>query len=146
MIRRSALAALLLLGGCQAYPRDTGGTLDHIRASQTIRVGIVEGDMRPIDRARVAAYLGRVGQAAGAAPALSEGAAEPLLERLKAGELDLVMGVFAEDSPWKIDVMMVEPIRTRPRKEKLALNPVARNGEHRWIMLLETSVREMGAP
>jgi hypothetical protein len=139
------LLTLLALAGCD-YPRDIEGTLDHVRAERVIRVGVIAGADEDRDKARIAAYLARVGRAAGAVPNVTRGAAEPLFARLDQGDLDLVIGELAQDSPWKTDVMMVEPIAERQEgKARIALSPIARNGENRWIMLLERAVRDLKA-
>ncbi|MBY8825438.1 hypothetical protein [Sphingomonas colocasiae] len=137
--------ALLLatLAACQDYPRDIGGTLDHIRAERVMRVGLVAGEAETRDRAAITAYLDRVGRAAGARSEIVRGAAEPLLLRLGHGQLDLVIGDMTEDSPWIADAMVIEPIaETMLGKDRILLSPIARNGENRWIILLERAVRD----
>ena len=133
-------APLLLLAGCQNYPRDTESTLDRIRAEKTIRVGLIEGK---IDAPKVTDYLEKVSALARAHPRIETGGAEPLLLRLRQGDLDLVIGELAKKTPWSTDVMVIDPIAERPLgSERVALSPVARNGENRWIMLLEKAARE----
>ena len=71
---------------------------------------------------------------------------ERLLSRLEEGELDLVVAEVATDSPWRRDVAVLEPLsRRRAGGRVLALSPVARNGENRWIGLLEVEARDMAA-
>jgi len=140
------VASLFLLSGCDDYPRDIAGTLDHIRAEKVIRVGLIAGDAQVRDRVPIAAYLKRVATATGARPVLIDGAAEPLLVRLQEGELDLVIGELSKDTPWKTEVMVIDPISRRPLgTSQVTLSPVARNGENAWIMLLEREARNMGA-
>ncbi|MGV3481807.1 MAG: hypothetical protein ACO1O3_17795, partial [Sphingobium sp.] len=112
-------------------------------AERVMRVGLVAGEAETRDRAVIAAYLDRVGRAAGARPEIVRAAAEPLLLRLDHGQLDLVIGDMTEDSPWIADAMVIEPIsETMLGKDRILLSPIARNGENRWIMLLERAVRD----
>ena len=129
---------LLLLAACGPIPRDPEGTLERVRRTHVIRVGVVEGD-------RVAAWrplLGRVAAATGSAPRMETGALEPLLVRLEQGELDLVVGgAFAEDTPWLARVTLGPVLR---RDRGIAHHVVARNGENAWIMLIERNARALG--
>ena len=93
-------AMLVLLGGCGDYPRDVAHTSDRVKASGVIRVGLVAGG--DADTAR--AYIARVERATGARARATTGASEHLLARLEDGQLDLVLGPFAKDSPWADDV------------------------------------------
>lgn len=71
-----------------------------------------------------------------------EGDQERLLAQLEEGELDLVAGQFAEDSPWIADVTLIEPLTEQTvGQRKVGLTLVARNGENAWIGLLERTVR-----
>jgi hypothetical protein len=138
-----ALAILLTLSACDAYPRDIEGTLDAVKRDKVIHVGIVTARMSPAAQAAATAYLARVGAATAARPRFTAGSAEPLLAQLEQGKLDLVIGDFASDTPWALDVSVLEPIASyRVGKRDLGLSPVARNGENAWIMLLERAVRE----
>lgn len=134
---------MLMLAACQNYPRDTAGTLQRIQSGHVVRVGLIAGEAETRDQAKIAAYLDRVSKATGARPVVTRGAAEPLLLRLDQGALDLVIGDMSESSPWVADVMVIEPIgETMIGKERVLLSPIARNGENRWIMLLERAVRD----
>jgi hypothetical protein len=143
-LRRAAqLACLALLGACDAVPRDIDGTLDRVGSASIIRVGLIENGSGA-DRRLAAAYLARLQRATGAEPRIATGAAEPLLARLEAGELDLVLGEVALDSPWITDVAIIEPLAEHRMADRvIGLSPIARNGENRWIMLLERTVRDM---
>lgn len=136
------LLAATLLAACENYPRDIGGTLARVTTSHSIRVGIIEGSLDERRRALALSYLGRLRAATGAEADVSRGAAEPLLARLEAADLDLVIGEMTDDTPWLTAVAVIEPLAEREQGERLiTLNPVARNGENRWIMLLEREVR-----
>jgi hypothetical protein len=137
---------LALVAACGSLPRDVEGTSERVEASRVVRVGLFHGLLAGPDRARAAAWLDRLGRATGARPQFVTGAAEPLLARLQAGELDLVIGEVALDSPWVDEVAVIEPLATHEVGGRtIGLSPIARNGENRWIVLLEREVRDMGA-
>jgi hypothetical protein len=130
------LLLALLLAACGPFPRDPEATLDRVRASHVIRVGIVEGSAawKPL--------LARVAAATGARPHMHPGAIEPLLLRLEHGELDLVVGGrFATDTPWITRVTLGPVLR---RDAKINDHMVARNGENAWVMLIEREARALG--
>jgi hypothetical protein len=139
-----ALAAAALTAGCGALPRDPDGTLDRIRAERVFKVGLISsGDHRQAQE-REQAFVQRVAAATGARPTVTEGAAEPLLTRLEAGELDLVIGMVSAKSPWMAQVAILRPLDEFPGAPPLRLAPIARNGENAWIMLLEREARVVG--
>jgi hypothetical protein len=84
-----------------------------------------------------AAFLAAVSRATGARAAVRQGAAEPLLLDLEAGKLDLVIGAISPKSPWAAEVAILRPIAEPTAPQHLVVTPVARNGENKWIMLLE---------
>ncbi len=143
-MRRGAIILLLSLAACRPYPRDTAGTLDRIERSHAIRVGLIAGTPG-IDRAKP--FLTGLERATGAKAHPVGGSAEPLIAALNADQLDLVIGEFAADSPWIADVAVIEPLKMRRvGKSDLGLSAIARNGENRWIMLLEKHARDAGRP
>ncbi len=142
MLRCAWVMLVLTLAGCGPYPRDVEGTLDRVERSHVMTVGMAAID--PRDAASAKAYLGRVARATGSQPQIASGSAERLLAQLEAGELDLVIGEFADDSPWLQSVALIEPISIRAVGERtVGLAPVAANGENRWVGLLEREVRDM---
>lgn len=135
--------SLLALGvcACSNYPRDIDGTFDRITDQHTIRVGYAT--LTPAQTALANGFVNRLESATGAHAMLTVGPGERQLALLEAGKLDLVLGEFAEDSPWLGDVALIEPLtRHRSGDRTLGLAPVAANGENRWIMLLERTVRQ----
>ncbi len=131
------------LAGCNAYPRDIEGTLDTIETQRIVRVGLIGNYSNAGDRYLTEAFLARLAHATGASPRIVTGSAEPLLVQLETNQLDLVIGEIAQDSPWNTDVAVIEPLAVRSMGERqIGLSPVARNGENRWIMLLERLVRD----
>lgn len=138
-----ALAALAVLSACDSYPRDIAGTRDRVVESRTLRVGYAPMPAR--ERILAQRFASRLAAATGArlAPARN-GTDEALFAALETAELDLVLTEVAQDSPWLSEVAVIEPLTTRRLgKRELGLSPVARNGENRWVMLLEAQVRAM---
>ena len=142
---RLAFCAALALAGCDRLPQDPDGTLDRIRSERRFRVGLIAAGDAPVGVAETKAFLARVAAATGATPALKEGASEPLLIALEDGELDLVVGPLSPESPWLGKVALLRPIGETLSPQHLLVTPIARNGENRWIMLLEREGRATAA-
>lgn len=142
---RLAFGAALALAGCDRLPRDPDGTLDRVRSERSFRVGLIAAGDAPVGGAETKAFLGRVAAATGATPALKEGASEPLLIELEDGDLDLVVGPLSPESPWLGKVALLRPIGETLAPQHLLVTPIARNGENRWIMLLEREARATAA-
>lgn len=86
--------------------------------------------------------LGVIQQRTNARAHISQGPAETLLTSLSDGKIDLVIGSFAKDSPWKTDVAFGPPLTTEhSKKNPIELKAVMRNGENQWIMLVENASR-----
>lgn len=135
---------LLLLAACGPFPDDLEGTLDKVHDRGTINVGLTTMRAKEVPLAR--AYIARLERAAHAHAVIDEGPAELQFARLEQGAVDVVIGDFAEDSPWNADVALIEPLATRTAgTRKIGLSPVAANGENRWIALLEREVRDYRA-
>lgn len=139
---RSVLLVPALLAGCGDIPRDPGGTLETISATRRIRVGEVAGAERG-DLAAARRVVGRLSARTGATPAVTVGTLEPLLLRLEAGQLDLVLGGrFDRKTPWARRVALGLPYRRRSDGAgTTAAHLVARNGENGWITLVERATR-----
>lgn len=113
-----------------------------IRHEGAFRVGIIAPLAQKGGSPEVSTFLGKVSSAASARPAVVTGDAEPLLSKLKEGELDLVIGRFEKKSPWGTSVDIGPPLRTGKRgKTEFVLAPVMRNGENAWIALVEAEAR-----
>jgi hypothetical protein len=136
---RRLLILCLALGGCDAIPKDTSGTLERVRADHVLRVGIIAGSGTGTCPDQSGPFLSAVGRATGAEPRMTTGPAEPLLNALRRGELDIVLGEVAHDSPWATDVSIIAPLARCPDGVDYAA--IARNGENRWVMLLEDAGR-----
>ena len=146
MIFRFGLSlALLAAGSCADFPRDPEGTLNRVRAERSFRIGLVA----PLSGSdpKVDALIRRVSKVSGARGQVESSDAEPLLNRLEEGELDLVIGRFEVASPWKRLVSFSPPLRIeRHGKTRFQLVAAMRNGENAWIGLVEREAREVGEP
>jgi len=135
------ILASLALAACGPYPDDISGTLERIERSDRFAVGLA--GLRPADEQAARAFIGGLEQATGATATIDDAPLEAQLARLEHGDLDLVIGEIAEDSPWLAAVAVIEPLsRRREGRRRLGLSPVAMNGENRWIALVEREVRD----
>lgn len=131
---------LALLAGCDALPRDTDGTHARVEKAHVVRVGLAAGTRmnRP-----VSSLIAGIEHAAGARATTVTGAGEPLLLALDDGRLDVVVGAFAEDTPWRDRVSLAPPVaRHMDGGKPLLIRAAVRNGENRWAMLVEHASRE----
>lgn len=134
-----ALTIALLFAGCDSFPRDPAHSLDDIHARGTIRVGA--GQVLPPEAMQL---LQQVEKAAGAKAELQRGALEPLLDKLEAGEIDLVIAPFTKKTPWTTMRALSPPFRTEGQGERaIEWRAAMRSGENRWIFLVETSARKV---
>jgi len=132
---------LFALAACGAFPRDPEETLRTIERDHLIRVGLV-ADPHPIDDGRARALIGMVERQTQARAQIETGATEPLLMKLDRGELDMVIGPVSKDTPWRTDVALGPPLAIRGTKDdRTELVAAMRNGENRWIMLVERASR-----
>lgn len=136
------LCFALLATSCGEFPRDPAGTLDRVRSEKIFRVGVVTENADPDGKGK--ALLHAIGERAGARPHVIRGDAEPMLDQLEQGELDLVIGHFEKKSPWATLVTIGPPLkRDLQGKVEFHLAPVMRNGENAWIGLIEREVRDI---
>jgi hypothetical protein len=133
--------AVLALAGCADLPKDPEGTLERIRASGELRVGLI-ADPQPDGMA--GRYLARVAGATGARPAIVSGPSERLLTELEHGRLDLVLGELRPDTPWTSHVNIVLHPDQPTNEPVLVTAAAARHGENAWIMLLEREAGRLG--
>lgn len=130
-----------LLAACDLLPRDPDGTLNSIEHSGVIRVAMV-ADPDPIDRRRASQLIRQLESRTHAKARIIEGATEPLIGELENGKLDVLIGPFAQDTPIKSVVALGPPLASRKMGEgRIDLVAAMRNGENRWIMLVEESSR-----
>jgi DNA-binding transcriptional LysR family regulator len=130
------LAALV---GCADYPKDVEGTSERLSGG-TLHVGIVADGGAAADRPEQ--LIAALAQELSSRPEVETGNAEPMLLRLEKGELDLVVGSFAADTPWSTRVTFSKPLlpQTDPDHESKA---AVRLGEHRWSMIVDGAVSRL---
>lgn len=138
-----ALALSLALAGCDDYPRDPERTTEQVRDSGRLRAGIIATGKGLEEGER--ALTERIATAQNAESMIESGSAETLLRKLRRGELDIVVGYFAGDSPWKRKVAFTKPKGgARSESEVSVLRAAVRRGENRWLTLVERTVTEDG--
>lgn len=126
--------------GCADIPRDSERTEALVRESQTIRLGWVAGTP---SEPKAQTVLAEVGRATNAQVQRREGDSETLLHDLEHGQIDLVYGSFAMDSPWMTKVYLGKALgwRAEPPKHVAAPRFAYRNGENGWIMRVERAIK-----
>lgn len=129
------LSALAFLGGCADAPRDPAGTMDRVERTATLRLGLVSGAR--LDRA-AGTVLASLRARTGAGIALRVGDSEELFLALERGEIDLVYGRFASDSPWATRIHLTEPpgMLGRPAESEPVPRFATMHGENGWIMAI----------
>ena len=134
------LAAVLALAGCGDLPRDPEGTTRSIRETGELRLGMSAGVPPQREAEEV---LQRAADLLGAKIVRTQAPSEDLFARLERGELDLVYGSFAANSPWKQRVYLGHPPawRVDPPKDVEAPRFAYRRGENGWIMSMERMIR-----
>jgi hypothetical protein len=124
-----------LMLGCDGYPRDPAGTMQRVRRTGVVEVGCPGTRVEP----QCPEIAARIAAAAGAKLHASTASFEDQLTRLEDGELDLVVGKFADDSPWATRIHLLgESAEATGTSVRIA----ARQGENAWILLLERAYRQ----
>jgi polar amino acid transport system substrate-binding protein len=101
------LASLLLsTAACDSLPKDQKGTMERIRSTGEIRVGLSEQDpfvtTRDGEPAGVEVeILKRFAESLNARPVWSYGGEERLIKSLEHFDLDIVAGGLTKKTPWK---------------------------------------------
>jgi hypothetical protein len=139
-MKRMLLIGLVLLSACEALPRDPGDTTGRVMRDRTFTVGFVSPDLANDPRA--AALIRTVGGQVHAKPVRVPGTGDDLLTKLEHGGVDLVIGRFRADSPWKTDIAFAPPLDGEPEaSDAISLRAAMRNGENKWIMQVEHASR-----
>ena len=147
----AALTAASALAGCE-YPRDAGGTLQHVRGG-TLRVGATESDPWVIRspeglQGAEVRLVEQLAASLGARVAWTEGSEGELMKALQLRELDLVVGGIDRTAPWDKEASLTQPYFTervvvasrtgrRPPSDDLQDVPVAVEGGTEEAGLLE---------
>ena len=142
-MKSSIVAVVLFLGAC-GIPRDSDGALDRIR-NGTLRVGIAENPPWVVVKDSAIsgiepALVGELARQLNARVETVYGSETRLLEGLHRRELDLVIGGFTVDSPWKRDVAFTKPYHEDKdgRQHAFAVAP----GENGWLVRVERFLHE----
>jgi polar amino acid transport system substrate-binding protein len=142
MISRWPLA-LVAAVAC-GLPKDADGALERIRDG-TLRVGIAENPpWVVVNGAQVSGIepdlTAELARQLNSRVKTVYGSETLLLESLHRRELDLVVGGFTDDSPWKREVAFSKPYHQdrQKRNHVLALPP----GENAWLMRVEAYLHD----
>jgi len=131
----------LPLAACDALPKDPDGTLAAIETRGDIRVAATAP--LPAEALRL---LDRLQKRTHAMPRLQTGELEPLLSRLDEGGVDLVIAPFRKGTLLETSAALSPPLATSGRGERaIEWRAAMKNGENRWISLVEASARSEGA-
>ena len=127
---------LLLLAGCGGLPWDPDGTLERVRRTQVLRAGIIADDPNE-PSATQRRFLDLMAADTGSRIKLVRGSAEELLPQIEKGELDIVIGHFASDTPWEQRVTIMPTAKQMgARNGESAPGAAVKNGENGWIALV----------
>lgn len=124
--------------GCGPFPDDPRGTTARVVAEGRFRLGVIEAEPQQAVPAARAALVASLARETGARPIVERGPSDRLFVALEDGDLDLVVGPVAGDSPWRRRVTALPPLAGD-------VAAFARNGENRWIALLHRLSRRAAA-
>ena len=140
MKKRIAAIFLLTLAACDTLPRDPEGTVDRIRQSHILAIGVASPFIPP-EAAQLIRALAREN---GARAVVRHGTLEPLIVDLDAGRLDMVIAQQAKRTPWKTLVAPGPSLSARGTgRDRLEWRALMKNGENRWIMQVEATSRRV---
>lgn len=129
---------LLSLAGCDAFPEDPNGTMRRVQTAGVLTAGVVADE--PVEVQEISSAQ-KVARAAGVHLKIIKGSSTILLRRLEKGRLDLVVGEFASESPWKGRVALTAPVvvNSAPADEPV-LRAALQSGENRWLMFVSKTL------
>jgi ABC-type amino acid transport substrate-binding protein len=142
----SVLAAALLSGCGLQIPTDPDGTLDRVRASGELRVGVsphppfttlpAEPDGEP--GGTEVELMEQFADSLGAEAVYAVAGEEELVRRLEEGELDVMIGGLTSKSPWSTKVGLTRPyLQTPERGEQVKHVMAVVRGENAFMSELE---------
>ena len=137
------------LAACN-LPRDPDGTLDRVRGG-TMRVGMVIDTPWVTDSSDGAGGIERtivndLARELDAGVEWHRGAAETLLDSLHERELDMVIGGFTTQSPWKQQVALTKPyytdtVKVHGKRTEQPHAVAVAPGENAWHVAVERVLR-----
>lgn len=132
----AATSFAMALIGCDAVPRDPDSTTARLIAGEPVRAGLVGSSP---NAAPARSLVERVGVSLGTRTQWQVGESEALLRNLEDGHLDVVVGEFGKKSPWMKRVSFSRTVGGAEPSDpnEPALRLARRNGENRWILLLD---------
>lgn len=144
----ATLLAAALLAGC-SIPTDMEDTLSRVRDGGVMRVGmsasepwteLVDGRRGGVEVELVEAFA----EAQGAEIEWTDGGEEELVEDLRNGALDLVIGGITAKSPWKKKTAPTRPYATTPGRHSPREKHVmlVRPGENDFLTELDFFLQE----
>ncbi|MFJ6678321.1 transporter substrate-binding domain-containing protein [Microbacterium sp. NPDC091382] len=152
---RAAAAASLIVGltlaGCGVRPADADSTLERISEGGVLRVGVTENppwtELREQPSGTEVALVEEFAAGHGAEVRWREGTEEVLVDALRAGELDIVVGGLTDTTPWVDEAAVTDVYRevTNASGETEKHVMLARAGENGFPMDLEVFLREEGS-
>lgn len=150
---RAAVAAILVVGlglaGCGVRPADTDGTLDRVTSERVLRAGVSENppwtsieDGRP--SGSEVDLVEEFAAQRGATVQWRTGTEEVLVDALRDGSLDVVVGGLTDTTPWKDDAAVTDVYRETMSPTGVTEKHVmlTRAGENGFLMELEVFLRE----
>ena len=110
------LTAMLALAGCD-FPRDAEGTLERIRADGVLRVGVTERPPWVTGSGRDAAgieprVISAFAETLGARVEWVAGSESTLAKALESRRIDLMIGGYTRETPWKKHLAATQPYVT----------------------------------
>lgn len=139
-MKTSSVIMILLLGACDALPRDPAGTSERIVHGRTFTVALADPSVRSAPQ--VGKLVAEIERRTHARAEWRSGSGETLLQQLDEGAFDLVIGRFTTNSPWATDVAFGPALSTSGSKDApIEVKAAMRNGENRWIMTVERASR-----
>lgn len=143
MLRCWPVLVPLLLLAC-GLPRDPEQTSERVASSHVLRVGVTDNppwvtasaDPQGIEPDLIRQFAARIG----ARVLWTKGSETGLAQQLKHHELDLAIGGFDAESPWKAIAGVSQPFAESGDKKRHVF--LAAPGENRFILTLDTFLTE----
>jgi hypothetical protein len=140
--KKVVLATLCaVMAACHALPLDPDGTSEQIVRKGYFTVASIDPEARTVPQ--TVQLLRTIEQMTGAKASWRDGHGEPVLRHIKDGQIDLAIGHFDAEDPWRGEVAFGPPLATSKTKPRTMLNAVMRNGENRWIVAVERASRSV---